>query len=492
MKKWVCGILAGALCLGGTMVFGEASNVPVYLDEKMLQMEQPGVLMGDVAMIPLRTLAEQMGCTVTWNEENLTVAVTQPGTDLYFAMYIGEREAFDGNGVRYELPAAPQLMRDGSGREYTMVPVRFISDMLGKSVEWDAVTETVFIDSPKAFAEIESTVDYRKAWFQKEIRRMREFAERGMFYEAESVRSGIPIELLKEAKEIAPDYLAEYFATADTISENLQLMERGEPNVIERELADTQKKIDAAQNLFSKGLFYEAIAELDGIEQFRQSPEQSAEVARLRQQSAEGIKNIPNVEMERVRAFLKKEMYYEAYSGMERVLDMELTAEQHDTAVQLMREVERALGAYEKSLELNGVLYVTNVAEAVNFRASARTGENLISTIPYGSPVDFVFVAENGYYKVKSNGRYGYIAGQFLTEEKPRTGVSGTRYVVCREPIALLGQPSTVDGVQIIRWIDYKESVGFVEAVNSQFARVRYDGDYGYVERQYLSDEKPK
>lgn len=491
MNKWICGVLAGAMCFGGMTAFGDASNVPVYIDESLVQTEQPGVIIGDVTMIPVRIIAEQLGCTVVWNEENQAVAVTNSDTGLYFAMYVGRTEVFDGNGTRYEMPAAPRLMYDRNGVEHTMVPVRFVSDMLGKQVEWDDVTETVFIDSPQAYANVGNTPGYRKEWFGKEIRKMRNFAEQGMFYEAEGVRSQISIELLTEAKEIAPDYLTEYFVEADTISKNLQLMERGEPNLIEQEIMATQEKINRARDYFNQEMYYEAGNALSDIGNYRRTPEQDNEISQLQVAIKEGIKNIPNLEMEGIRRLLKDKMYYEAYAGIENVLAQELTAEQRTTAARLKEDIEDALDAYEKSLKVANILYVTNVAHAVNFRSSAKTGDNLIATIPYGSPVGYISTASNGYYKVESNGKYGYIASQFLTEEKPPTSVSGTRYVVCREPIALLGQPSTVDGVQIIRWIDYKEPMSFIANVNSQFARVKYDGDYGYVERQYLSNEKP-
>ena len=491
-KKWLCSILTGILCVSGATVgLAEVSYIPVYVNEVQLETNQAGIMINDVTLIPIRALAEQMGCTVAWNEENQGIGVTDPASGRYFAVYIDKTEAYDQNGNRYELESPPRLMVDRNGNEVAMVPVRFAADMLGKEIAWDGVTETVFINSPIAYSNVENTERYRKEWFGKEIRRMRNLAEQGMYYEAEAVRSSIPIELLTEAKELAPDYLSEYFSVADNISTNLKLMERGERNQVEQEYAATQAKIDEAQSYYDRELYYEAGYALQDIENYRRTAEQDQVIANLRTAAAEGIKNIPNIEMEKIRGLLRDEMYYEAYAGIENVLQQDITEEQRQTAMALRQDIVYALDAYEKAQSITGVLYVTNVADSVNFRVRPEGDSALISTIAYGSPVDFVALAQNGYYQVKSNGKTGYIASQFLSEDKPASSSIGTRYSVCVEPIALLAQPSVASGVTILRWIDYADAVSLIDVVNEQFARVRFDGDYGYVERQYLSNQKP-
>ena len=491
-KKWFCGILAGILCANGTILgAAEASYIPVYVNEVQLEISQAGIMVNDVTLIPIRALAEQLGCVVAWNEENQGIGVTDPVSGRYFAVYIDQTEAYDQNGVRYELECAPKLMADRNGNEVAMVPVRFAAEMLGKEIAWDEVTETVFINSPLSYSNIENTERYRKEWFGREIRRMRSLTEQGMYYEAEAVRSSIPMELLTEAKELAPDYLSEYFSVADNISANLKLMEQGKPNQVEQEYAATQAKIEEAQGYYNQELYYETGYALDGIESYRRTAEQDQAIADLRLAAAEGIQNIPNVAMEKIRGLLRDAMYYEAYAGIEAVLQQDITEEQRQTAAALRQDIVYALDAYEKAQNITGVLYVTNVADSVNFRIRPEGDSALISTIGYGSPVDFVALAQNGYYQVKSNGKNGYIASQFLSEDRPASSVIGTRYSICLEPIALLAQPSVASGVTILRWIDYADAMSLIDVVNEQFARVKFDGDYGYVERQYLSDQKP-
>lgn len=92
-------------------------------------------------LVPLRGVFEQMGAYVDWNAATRTVTAERSGTNV--ELRIGDRQAtVDGRILELDSPA--QILR---GR--TMVPLRFLSESLGASVEWIAPSRTVEISTSR-------------------------------------------------------------------------------------------------------------------------------------------------------------------------------------------------------------------------------------------------------------------------------------------------------------------------------------------------------
>ncbi|MFZ5632130.1 MAG: copper amine oxidase N-terminal domain-containing protein [Bacillota bacterium] len=87
--------------------------------------------------VPLRFVSEALGGIVDWNQDTRTAIVNKSGTVIL--MQIGS-ESPTVNGQAKVIDAAAMLMNDR-----TMVPLRFVSECLGATVEWDAVNRVVKI-----------------------------------------------------------------------------------------------------------------------------------------------------------------------------------------------------------------------------------------------------------------------------------------------------------------------------------------------------------
>ena len=75
-------------------------------------------------MMPLRAVAEALGADVIWNEETRTVILVRNGVTLTVPI---DAALPDGMGM-------PAIV---DGR--TFVPLRYVAEMLGANVRWDAV-----------------------------------------------------------------------------------------------------------------------------------------------------------------------------------------------------------------------------------------------------------------------------------------------------------------------------------------------------------------
>ncbi|MHB8156089.1 MAG: stalk domain-containing protein, partial [Desulfocucumaceae bacterium] len=111
-------------------IINQARTVIIALDgRKYIPIKVPVLMVNDRLMLPLREVLETLGANVLWDEARQSVIVIR-GQALV-SLRVGDNKAFI-NGNVVSINPAPELFS-----ERTMVPVRFISEALGASVDWD-------------------------------------------------------------------------------------------------------------------------------------------------------------------------------------------------------------------------------------------------------------------------------------------------------------------------------------------------------------------
>ncbi len=128
----------------------QPQNISVYLDGKALSFDVPPTVEKGRTLVPLRVIFEALGARVAYDSVNNTVTATKGDTTI--SLPIGNINA-NVNGKIKKLDVPAKVV---SGR--TMVPIRFISEALGASVEWDAVTSSVFITGKFDFDNMSFTI----------------------------------------------------------------------------------------------------------------------------------------------------------------------------------------------------------------------------------------------------------------------------------------------------------------------------------------------
>lgn len=485
MKKRIGMLLIAVMLLQCILpVFAaEGDIVQVYINNEPVSLPQPAVIQNSTALVPARPVLENLGCEVTWVENGQSIVITKD--DLYLAMFLGRTDVYNAAGEKFELSTPPVLMNDSS-----MIPVRFISEMLHMDVQWDDVTKSVFINSPEAYATIGSTDAYRRATFQRVLDNLWNYSQQGLFFEAKAILDSYTPEQLEQLAQYAGDLLPGYYVMADYINQNIDLMRQGQPNLLERERSRAWEKINTANRYCDEGLYFEAGNVISDIYSFNLDESLTNAAAALRSRIETGIANIPVEELNRIRRQYEAGYLYEAHAAAETYLGRgDLSADLRTQAEALLVEIAQAITNYENSRLVRGVLYVTNVASGVNFRSDASTKSDIIGIVPFANAVGFIETAANNYVYVEYKGQLGYISRDYLTDTKPATSVSVLRYVVdVRESLPLRDVPGTV-GSTIVN-IPVGSAVGFIENASSQYTRVEYNGHYGYVDRRYLALER--
>jgi hypothetical protein len=100
------------------------------------------VIKNGATLVPLRFVAETFGISPVW--DGVFQIIDLPLGTRTVRLQIGQRFAAV-DGKRVALDAAPVILGG-----VTMVPLRFIADMLGADTQWEASTRTIIIVYPRA------------------------------------------------------------------------------------------------------------------------------------------------------------------------------------------------------------------------------------------------------------------------------------------------------------------------------------------------------
>lgn len=128
--------------LFSSVSFGN-NPISVYVRNEKLILDVDPVLVSGRTLVPLRAIFESFGAEVTWNQDTKTAKGELEGTIIELQID-NEIARVNGKPVKLDVPAIIVKGR-------TMVPVRFISESLGATVNWNQYYKNVLIDSHEHF-----------------------------------------------------------------------------------------------------------------------------------------------------------------------------------------------------------------------------------------------------------------------------------------------------------------------------------------------------
>ena len=122
-----------------------ASEQPptMLLDGRALAFPAPPVIEKGVSYVPLRPVFEAEGAQVKWDEGTQSVTAMKDGAVITYRM--GDSVAYK-NQEKLTLPVPGKLING-----FSMVPLRFVSEMLGNVVQWHAYARSISISSIHTF-----------------------------------------------------------------------------------------------------------------------------------------------------------------------------------------------------------------------------------------------------------------------------------------------------------------------------------------------------
>ncbi len=140
MKKIVSVLLFLIMLFSVFIPFVHADDdLTLVIDGKKISTDVNPMIIESRTMVPIRVLFDSFGADVLWNEALRQAIISTKTTVIVFT--IDSKTAYV-DGVGKSMDVAPTIV---NGR--TLVPIRFISGVLGYDVEWNGSTRTVYVKS---------------------------------------------------------------------------------------------------------------------------------------------------------------------------------------------------------------------------------------------------------------------------------------------------------------------------------------------------------
>ena len=126
----------------GTVIILHIGSPTFTVNGSPRTLDSPPVIRNSRTLLPIRAVVEAMGGSVAWDNTSRKVTIALGGTSVQ--LWIGKATALV-NGVT--MPIDPDNARVVPEILYarTMLPLRFVAESLGATVEWDGATGTVTI-----------------------------------------------------------------------------------------------------------------------------------------------------------------------------------------------------------------------------------------------------------------------------------------------------------------------------------------------------------
>ncbi len=111
----------------------------IELDGRLIQTDTPPTISQGRTFVPMRSIFEALGANIIWTDASKSVLATLGEKTVFIT--VGDSLAFvDNSPVTLDTPAKIVNNR-------VLVPVRFVSEALGYTVDWDSSTQTINIIS---------------------------------------------------------------------------------------------------------------------------------------------------------------------------------------------------------------------------------------------------------------------------------------------------------------------------------------------------------
>lgn len=112
-------------------------KITIFLNDSILYFDVEPKMINDRIMVPIRKIFESLGSTIEWDENSQTVTAIKDDKIIVATV---DNSTIWINGKPIEIDISPIMINDR-----VLVPVRFISESLGATVEWNDLTKTVII-----------------------------------------------------------------------------------------------------------------------------------------------------------------------------------------------------------------------------------------------------------------------------------------------------------------------------------------------------------
>lgn len=143
MSKLRIGLMLIFIAICTTLIPFADTDIRVTYNGSTMEVKPNPTIINGRTLVPLRSLMENFGSTVAWEPTDQSITIVRGNTTILLQIdnYVAEV-----NGRVITMDIAPKIIN-----QRTYVPLRFISESLELSVQWDSKNQTVVITDGTPF-----------------------------------------------------------------------------------------------------------------------------------------------------------------------------------------------------------------------------------------------------------------------------------------------------------------------------------------------------
>lgn len=139
MLKKIILLTSVLLLLFTNKAYCQEEQISIYVDGKAIEYETEGPLLrDDRTFVPIRLVSENLGLNVSWNEIDKSISLNSPSLKIFMKV---DDKKYTINNYKKDMDVAPFIENSRA-----FVPIRFVSEALGKTVSWNGDTRSIYID----------------------------------------------------------------------------------------------------------------------------------------------------------------------------------------------------------------------------------------------------------------------------------------------------------------------------------------------------------
>lgn len=165
-KTLIITLILIAISLAGvtnSSASGKEADIQIYINYSKMTFEDheqgPFIDVNNRVQVPLRILSEKLNAKVDWDKNNNIIEIEKNNKKISLEIGNEYYKVNDERSENFKMDTTPQITDKGR----TVVPMRFISEMFDKKVEWKAATRAVYIKE----GSISTPDDVVKQYWQK-------------------------------------------------------------------------------------------------------------------------------------------------------------------------------------------------------------------------------------------------------------------------------------------------------------------------------------
>lgn len=151
MKKVIALLIIFSVIATSTICFAAADSIVINGENAVIPPQMGTVReISDRTFVPVRFVTEYLGCVVNYSDKDVSATITDKNGHISYYVISGNQMLYVlpdpeyGKGRVIEMDVPP-FVDDTEGRMY--IPVRFLAEAMGYSVEWDEATQTVIMNA---------------------------------------------------------------------------------------------------------------------------------------------------------------------------------------------------------------------------------------------------------------------------------------------------------------------------------------------------------